>query len=414
MTDSALSHIRTSSGYGRAVTGGRSAALQVILVSLSVVLAAGCGDGQDGVRMFPRHDARLGTDDGGKYFAGQLVLDEGCLRAEVPPDANNPLKSSRLLIWPSGFTLDTEDGVIRIVDGTGRIAARAGDHIRLSRATFTYQEARDHGLIHGLSEDCAEPYYLVGDEVTSFNPNNERTELRLSDPDVLFLRQKTVLTNARELLTALGIGELALNGHCLGLKGGETVIWPAGFTPHVHNGVVQVRNGAGRLVARVGDEISGGGGFGNLADGDCAGPAWWANNIKVLPNVEVYFPKQHGTLGTDQEMERFDGKLVLNRKCLEVDAAIRDRDRALFHSDRPLIIWPNSFTLSVEQEVVGIVDDAGRVVARVGDAINFSAVAVSYQEALEHGGLREITPACSGPYWVVGDDFAAAPDSESP
>ena len=79
-----------------------------------------------------------------------------------------------------------------------------------------------------------------------------------------------------------------------------------------------------------------------------------------------------------------------------------------------LLIWPDTFTLSTEDDVVGIVDASGRVVARVGDEIQFSAVSISYQQAIDHSGLREISPACLGPYWVVGDDFAAVPDSGSP
>ena len=365
------------------------------------------------VVMFPIHDAPLGTDNGGRYYAGRLVLNEGCLRVEVPPDANG-LDVSRLLIWPSGYALSVKDGSGRIVDGVGRVAARVGDYVRLSHSEFTLSEARDRGLIRGLSEDCAGPYLLVGDEVTAYHPNYEPAELNLPDPSVFFYRQKTVVADVRDRPLAGGIGELALDGHCLRLRGGPTIIWPAGFTPHVYEGLVQVRNGAGRIITQVGDQIAGGGSHGSSAYGECPGDSFAIHSISVLPDVEVYFLKQDGTLGTDQDMERFEGKLVLNRKCLEVDAPIRVRDRALFHSDRPLIIWPDSFTLSLEQEVVRIIDAGGRVVASVGDEIEFSAVSVSYQEALEHGGLREITPACSGPYWVVGDDFAAVSDSESP
>ena len=299
---------------------------------------------------------------------------------------------------------------MQIVDGLGRIAAHVGDHIRLSRAAVTSQQARDRGLIKGLSEDCAEPYFLVGDEVTAFDPKNEATELRLSDPDVLLLRQKTVVASGQALLTAEGVGEVVLDGQCLRLKDSSTtIIWPAGFTPHVHRGVVHVRNGAGRIVAKVGDEIAGGGGYFNLSGGDCSGPVWRANKIKVLPDVEVYFPKQDGTLATGQEAERFVGELVLNGKCLKVNAAIRVSDRVIVPGGRHLLIWPNAFTLSVEDEVVGIADATGRVVAHVGDEIQFSAVSVSYQQAMEHGGLKEITPACSGGYWVVGEEFTAAP-----
>ena len=402
--------------------------LQLVVVGLLVAVAAGCSDGREYDQVptemspqhgtpsadagqapsmvFPQHDAPLGTDRGGEYFAGRLVLSEGCLRAEAP--ANR--RPSWLIIWPSSFTLEADSGSVQIVDGHGRIAAHVGDHIRLSRAAVTYQQARDRGLVKGLSEDCAEPYFLVGDEVTVFDPGSEATELRLSDPDVLFLRQKTVVASVQVLQQAAGVGELVLDGRCLRLKGSSTtIIWPAGFTPHVEGGVVQVRNGAGRIIARVGDEIAGGGGYFDLGGGDCSGPAWRANKIKVLPDAEVYFPRQDGTLAPDQEPERFVGKLVLNGKCLEVDAAVRVSDRSHIPYP-PLIIWPGTFAVRVEDGVVGIVDAGGRVVARVGDEVQFSALDLSFQQAKEHGGLDEITPACSSPYWAVGEEFTATSD----
>ena len=476
MSDSAISNTRGSSDPGRAIAGDRLTVLQVLVVSLLVALAAiGCSGGEgnvvgesvgqidnggsesvgkdangggggegvakvadgggesvvqndiggdegpgedaDVVVMFPQHDAPLGTDNGGNYHAGRLVLNEGCLRIEVPPDANGPGRAS-LLIWPSGFALNVERGVVRIVDSDGEIAASVGDHIRLSRATVSYQEATDQGLLRGMSEDCAGLFYLVGDEVTVFDPNNEPAELQLSDPDLIFARRKTVIATSRAYPIAAGIGELVLDGPCLRLGGGDghgdTIIWPAGFTPHVDQGVVQVRNGAGRTIARVGDRIAGGGGYSSSGYGDCPGGTFGIHSIKVLPDVEVYFPKQDGTLGTDLEMERFIGKLVVERRCLKVDDAIRVKDRVIMPGGRHLLIWPDSFALDLDDEVAGIVDPAGQVVARVGDEVQFSAVSISYQEAIEHSGLREISPACSGGYWVVGEEFAAVLDSETP
>ena len=365
---------------------------------------------QASTTVFPRHDAPLGTDRGGEYFAGQLVINEGCLRAEAPTyDATNP-RSSWLLIWPSAFTLESESGSVRIIDGLGEIAAHVGDHVRLSRAAVTHQQAIDQGLVEGLSEDCTEPYLLVGDEVTVFDPNNEATELRLSDPDVLFLRGKTVM-GFPSLMQAAGIGELVLDGQCLRLGRSTTIIWPAGFTPHVHQGVVHVRNGAGRIIATVGDEIAAGGGYGSLDSGACSGEVFIPNRIKILPDVEVYFPKQDGTLTTDQETERFAGELVVDGKCLKVDSPLRVRDRA-YVPISPLLIWPSAFSLSVEDGDVGIVDATGRVVARVGDEVQFSAFDLTYQQAIEHGGLEKISPACAAPYWAVGEEFtASAPEA---
>lgn len=365
--------------------------------------------------VFPRHDAPLGTDRGGEYFAAQLILRGGCLRAEVSPryDANDP--GSWLLIWPNGFTFATETGTVRVVDELGRIVAHVGDHIRLSRAAVTFEQATERELVRGLSEDCAEPYFLVGDEVSAFDPGNEATELRLSDPDVVFFRERTVVARNQPLMTAAGVGELILDGQCLRLKNSPTrarwptIIWPAGFTPHAHQGVVEIRNGAGRVVAQVGDQIAGGGGFFDRGRGDCSGPVWRANDMKTLPDVEVYFPKQDGMLAPAEGTELFAGKLVLYGKCLQVaDDVIRVKDR-VYAGISPLIIWPHDFALGMEDGVVGIVDGTGSVVARVGDEVEFDAFNLTYPEAMEHGGLAEITPACSGPYWAVGDKFAVVP-----
>ena len=363
--------------------------------------------------VFPRHDAPLGTDRGGEYFAAQLVLKEGCLRAEVSfkYDPNDP--GSWLLIWPSGFTFATEAGTVRVVNELGRVVAQVGDHIRLSRATATFQQATEQGLIEGLSGDCAEPYFLVGDEVTAFGPGSEATELRLSDPDVAFFRAKTMISRHRALMTAAGVGELILDGQCLRLKDSSpreywpTIIWPAGFTPNVNEGVVEIRNGAGRVVAQVGDQIAGGGGFFERDSGDCSGPVWRANKMKTLPDVEVYFPKQDGTLVPEDGTELFSGKLIRWGKCLQVaDDVIRVKDR-VYAGTSPLIIWPHDFALSTKDGAVEIVDGTGSVVARVGDEVEFEAFNLTYAEAREHGGLAEITPACSGPYWAVGETFAA-------
>ena len=169
---------------------------------------------------------------------------------------------------------------------------------------------------------------------------------------------------------------------------------------------MQIRNGAGRVIAQVGDEIAGGGGYFDRSSGDCSGPVWRANKMKTLPDVEVYFPKQDGTLAPEEGTELFAGKLVLFGKCLQVDPAIRVIDRS-YDGVPPLIIWPHDFTLSMKDGVVGIADATGRVVARVGDEVEFDAFNLTYGEAKEHGGLAEITPACSGPYWAIGEEFAA-------
>ena len=372
-------------------------------ILLLLAFATACGNDD---MAFPRHDAPLGTDRGGEYFAGKLVVSKGCLRAEAPSrDASDP-RSSWLLIWPRAFTVEAKSGSVRIVDGLGRVAAQVGDHVRLSRADVTYQQAMEQGLMEGLAEDCSDPYLLVGDEVSVFDPKNEATELRLTKPDVLFLRKETVMGFPGHL-EAAGVGEVILDGQCLRLGDSTTIVWPAGFTPHVHQGAVQVRNGAGRVIATVGDEIAAGGGYSSLDSGVCSGEVFAPNRIKVLPDVEAYFPKQDGTLAMNQDTERFAGELLLDGKCLKVDSPLRVRDRVYLPISL-LLIWPSSFSLSVDDGDVGIVDATGRIVAHVGDEVRFSALSLSYQQAIEHGGLEGILPACHGSYWAVGEDLAAS------
>ena len=443
MSDFASSGNRTTTATVRAVTDVRRASLRLLFVSLLVALAAvGCSggespgknanDGDEGpgevanVVMFPQHDAPLRTDRGGQYRVAKLVLDGGCLRADYPTleqDPSLPHRTSALLVWPETFTLSTEDGVVQVVDANGRIAARVGDHVRITWVGVSFQEALDQGLIHGLSEDCPGPYLLAGDEVAAISLDGPSV-LLLSDPELHFPLQGTSL-GEHDNVGAEASGELVLDGHCLRLNSSDRpsylLIWPSGFTPHVHRGVVHVRNGSGRIIAQVGDRIAMGGGGGSYwryytdktKGQNCPGPTWAPNEIRVLPDVEVYFPKQDGTLATDDGMERYVGKLVLDRRCLMVDHAVRDRDNAYF-SEPSLFIWPDTFTLSLDDEVVGIVDASGRVVARVGDDIQFSAVSISRQEAIDHTGFREIWPTCGWSLtWVVGDDFTAVPDTDS-
>ena len=407
---------------GRFGISPNRADLWLALVILLVLTIAGCsqgldprdspgqqgtrlpGDGQGPSVVFPVHDAPLGTDRGEQYLAGKLVLLEGCLRLEVPSrEAINPLPSY-LLIWPDSFTYQEEAGTVRVVDGHGRTAAQVGDHIRLSRSEVTYEQVNASEFVAGPYEHCEEPTFWVGDEVSVFDPKNEATILLLPDPKVLFPRQKTVMAVERAFWTAAGVGELVLDGGCLKLDGEHPIIWPAGFTPHVEDGVVQVRNGAGRTIARVGDEIAGGGGYYQGGSLECRGEVFRIYGIKVLPDVEVYFPKQDGTVRIDQRANRFTGELVLNGKCLEVDNGIRLSNGSEILGP-VLLIWPKNFELITEDGRLKILNYKGNVVARLGDRVQFRALDLTYKQAIEQGGLEAITPACSSPYWAVGEDF---------
>ena len=114
-----------------------------------------------------------------------------------------------------------------------------------------------------------------------------------------------------------------------------------------------------------------------------------------MPDGEVYFPNQDGTLTAGENTERFEGELALDGKCLEINSALRLRDRVLMPVDA-LLIWPSTFSLGLDDAHVEILDSTGRVVARVGDEVQLSAFDLTYEQAMEHGGMDKISPACSG------------------
>jgi len=166
-------------------TRRRWVGLLLISAVLMVTAFAGCGGNQEPVEQsdptsvaFPRHDYLLGTDRGGDYFAGQLVLREGCLLVEVSSNPNNAPWPARLAIWPSSFSLNVESGTVRVFDGQGQVAAQVGDYVRISPAEFTPEDDKYAELIAGLPERCPAGRTFVG-AVTVFDPKNEVTKLRL-------------------------------------------------------------------------------------------------------------------------------------------------------------------------------------------------------------------------------------------
>ena len=103
---------------------------------------------------------------------------------------------------------------------------------------------------------------------------------------IAFPRQMPV-EGERESMTALARGKLVLVGSCLrmGSVDGNLLVWPPDFTLITENDQIQVLNGAGQVVARVGEDVRMGGGQIGHIEGlgeyvrqqlspDCPGPYW--------------------------------------------------------------------------------------------------------------------------------------------
>jgi len=102
----------------------------------------------------------------------ELVVDDnGCLRA-----------GGYLLIWPYGFSLTDIDGVITVVDNTGKPVVNVGDKIEVSGGECAGCTSEDIAKISTQlpNDRCSGPYWIVGNEIirvpVSVEPTKEMVE----------------------------------------------------------------------------------------------------------------------------------------------------------------------------------------------------------------------------------------------
>ena len=244
---------------------------------------------------FPQYEGTVKS--GGFTRFGKLIVAGGCLRVTYPY-SNNP-QASALLVWPSNFTLSVKGNSVQIIDGAGLIAARVGDDV--SYRGYGTKDISTLALREPPRAGCPGPYRIVGDWFRAIGPD-EPTVVSIPGSTLFFPRQKSIRTAEVEMLAMANAGELVLDGDCLrvgteGYREGEknpntTIVWPAGFTPHIENGVVHIRDGVGRTIARVGDKIYMGGSWtwfkpeGSYSE-RCPGKFWEAHNVRHQSKYEV-------------------------------------------------------------------------------------------------------------------------------
>ena len=277
----------------------RHAAWPLLLVGIILTLV---GNQPARIVGFPQYEGPLMLSEGSRF--GELIVVDGCLRVRRYPDPVDPnsyyqpSSTPLMLIWPANFTWSAKGNSIQIIDGAGLIAARVGDDVRFSGHGICSEgwcgttDIGEIDLLQPLPESCSGPYWIVGEEVSAVGPE-EPTVVSIPGSTLFFPRQKSV-KGPRAVMAALNGGELVLDGDCLrvGRMNDPTIVWPAGFTPHIEDGVVQVRDGAGRTIARVGDEIYMGGGeisaeFRGLDPERCPGKYWIADSVRRPSKYEV-------------------------------------------------------------------------------------------------------------------------------
>ena len=161
-----------------------------------------------------------------------------------------------VVAWPPGYTTGDDDGRLALLDAAGRVIAHEGDTIAAS----------------GGSEGDGAVSVCAGTIVLAPGPNGAPT------PGPVALQTQPPLTVCA---AARVVGVLiADHTYGLGLVNGPYamgVIWPNGYTARRgDDGIVELIDGQGHLVAREGDTIEASGAYDDVALPQC--------DLRMVPN----------------------------------------------------------------------------------------------------------------------------------
>ncbi len=340
---------------------------------------------------FPLHNEPLSTDWGrGDHIMVDLVVEDGCLRTQGP-------SPSYLLIWPDGFTQSDD----RISDRSGAFVARVGDKARFSGRPIRPNSDHAHEIANSVPEKCTGPYYLVGDDVTAIGPD-EPEVVSVPGSSLYFPRRKTQKTTSWVVEDTLELASeplgLILDKDCLIVNHGKKGVlqWPAGFYPHIgEDGVIEVRNGGGRTVARVGDRLRM---RGNVTSEGVYVPECeaWLGYVSSVRNIDlpVVFPQHQGEWNAFAN--RIEGYLEVHNGCMYIRGHI--------------LIWPSDFMMEETEDHIQILNENNRIVGRIGHQPEFKYRATFKGSRVNqddnHGRQIRLTLPLDcphGPFWIVTD-----------
>ena len=353
---------------------------------------------------FPLHSEPLATDWGRKYKMGKIVLDGSCLRIQGNYELSDraDFVPSFLPIWPDGFTLSEDEDFIAIVDNFGQRVAQVGDYVRLSGDGIHSEKHRGRQVAESIPADCKGPYYLVGDDVTVIEAD-KREIVPVADSDIYFRRQKTEEVGFTPLAdTADGywpISELlALEDECVLLvyPDGEKYapIWPPGFTAHLESGVLEVRNGGGRKIARVGERLRIRGSIVQENEGGVYAPECGALLLRVKQIINADLP-----------LEFFQYGDKWKREANQAEDTIRgyiDVINGCMHINYHFLLWPSNYRLEEEGDFFRVLDESGMVVAERDKEATLKGHRISSDDKFGPEIIRMMPIDCPPrSYWIV-------------
>ncbi len=225
-------------------------------------------------------------------LVGDLVLLDGCLRV----NSLNQGEESYLPIWPPEFILDLDNDTPVILDGNGIIVGRVGEEIYMGGGTGR-QESMPECVRQQLLESCKGPFWSVGEGVRlNIKEDSELIHIdciTTSDRTAILVKKEPILDEwVEEPGIVSGILRVYAPHRCPRIisESGMTdylPIWPPDYSLEITDGLVEITNGSGELVAREGsDFVLRGGPIPHSWDsenyrqlrfeipGDCFGPYW--------------------------------------------------------------------------------------------------------------------------------------------
>ena len=230
----------------------------------------------DGPVQFPQHPdgKRTYTSALPDHIEGRLQVDRGCIY----------IRNGTIPVWPSDFSMRVEDGTVQVLDESGDVVGVEGQKAFLAGYEVRADDPAGIEISATLPLSCPPGnFWIVGDEIGDLKEQAGRLIVPLEGSSLIFPRQSPGLW--KDDLSLSTEGDLVHEDDCLRVNDADRhmIVWPPLFTPHMENGMVEVRDGNGLTVARVGDtlELTG---FGSelmrphYAD-RCPGPYWIVGSI---------------------------------------------------------------------------------------------------------------------------------------
>ena len=284
------------------------------------------------VDAFPLHSEPLATDWGNEYKMGELIVEDGCLRILEDPDLSDSdqFVPSFLPIWPEGFTWSKAGTSVEVFNPSGQRVAQVGDYIRISGDGIHSEMHRGKQITRTLPSGCEGPIFLVGDDVTAIE-SDEPEVVPIPGSDIYFRRTKTEEVGLTpRSVPAYGYNRvpstLTLEDDCILLvnPNGEKYVpeWPAGFTPHLESGVLEVRNGGGRTIGKVGARLRTRGSIARESQGgvnvsECGALLLYVESV-INADLPLAFLKHGDRWKPDAEQTKhsIEGKIDVRNGCI--------------------------------------------------------------------------------------------------